>query len=122
MPAETQTFLNEMKTPTGKSLTDGRNALKIFIPEIGQLQEQLARWSRLAEIAMITETENGNTEFIRQILSGCQDLTERINQMRGMQRRIIDVGKLIKQKDQDMRDWITSTDPEEPYTGDPYII
>ncbi len=122
MSTETQAFLDEMKVPTGKSLIDGRNAVKIFIPEIGQLQEQLSRWSRMAEVAMITETEEGNLEFMRQVLSACQDLIERINQMRHMQMRIIDVGKLIKLKDQDMRNWITNTDPDEPYTGDPYIV
>jgi hypothetical protein len=106
MAVETQTYLDETKTPSLKTLVQARNELKAYVPDVGIFQEQLTKWARMAEEALITETEEGMKEFMLNQLAFQHDLVERINQLRVIQRRMIDVGTELNQLDADMRQHI----------------
>ena len=108
MAVETQTYLDETKTPSLKTLIQARDDVKTYVPEIGEFQQQLTVWTAMAEEALITETEEGIKEYLKQGLEFCSDLLQRINSARLIQRRMIDVGIELNRVDTELREHIVN--------------
>ncbi len=114
MAIETQNWLDEMKTPSIKTLQQAKQDIGAYIPNANDLEKQNAVWTDLIGQAEISESEEMLLGKFEDFFSKYRAIVQRQDDQRRATRALISLGKSLKAMDADIRQLIT--DESLPYT------
>jgi len=114
MAIETPNWLDEMKTPSIKSLQQAKQDIGAYIPDANDLEKQNAVWVDLLGQAEISEVDELLLGKFEEFFSKYRAIVQRMDDQRRATRTLIQLGKSLKAMDADIRQLIT--DESLPYT------
>lgn len=101
--AETQNLINEMNTPSQKSLGQASADLKAYVPDANLLQAQFVIWSDLAQLSEIAEPEPALTQKMYELQSKYRAALVALEMMRDQFRSVIQLGREIKAEENEFK-------------------
>lgn len=100
---ETQALIDEMNTPSVKTLQQASADLKAYVPDANQLQAQFVVWADLAQMAEISEPEEALTQKMYELQSKYRAEMVELEMVRDRFRTIIQLGKEIKREETEFK-------------------
>lgn len=93
---ETQDLINEINTPTQKTLAQANADMKAYVPNANALQAQFVIWSDQAQLAEISEPELELTQKMYEMQSKYRAALVELEGIRDRFRTVVQLGRSLK--------------------------
>lgn len=100
---ETQALIDEMNTPTQKTLAQANADMKAYVPDANALQAQFVIWSDQAQLAEISEPEEALTQKMYELQSKYRAALVELEGIRDRFRHVVQLGRSIKAEENEFK-------------------